>query len=86
MTEVVRANLNNEFLIVLPKHRADRPEWYTERGWERKRLRSMHENLGPSDVIYYVGGEEGEMLLFVKYGEQRLLSLNQTQKYGHTIH
>jgi FkbM family methyltransferase len=62
MTEVVRANLNNEFLIVLPKHRADRPEWYTEKGWERKRLRSMHENLGPNDVIYYVGGEEGEMV------------------------
>jgi FkbM family methyltransferase len=38
------------------------PEWYTKKGWERKRLRSMHENLGTDDVIYYVGGEEGEMV------------------------
>jgi FkbM family methyltransferase len=62
MTEIIRANLNNEFLIMLPKHRADRPEWHTEKGWERKRLRSMYENLGSNDVIYYVGGEEGEMV------------------------
>jgi len=62
MVEMVKATLNGEFEITLPKHRADRPEWYTETGWERNRLRSMHENLGPGDIIYYVGGEEGEMV------------------------
>ena len=62
MTEMVKVIINGEFEITLPKHRADRPEWYTEKGWERKRLQSMHSNLGPGDVIYYVGGEEGEMV------------------------
>ena len=33
MTEMINAKLNNEFEMILPKHRADRPEWYTEKGW-----------------------------------------------------
>ena len=32
---MVKAKLNGEFEILLPKHRADRPEWYTKRGWEK---------------------------------------------------
>jgi FkbM family methyltransferase len=62
MTEMINAKLNNEFEMILPKHRADRPEWYTERGWEKNRLQSMHKNLGTKDIVYYVGGEEGEMV------------------------
>ena len=46
MTEMVSAKLNGKFDIILPKHRADRPEWYTEKGWERNRLDSMYENIG----------------------------------------
>jgi FkbM family methyltransferase len=60
MKEMIKSVINGEFEIFLPEHRANRPEWYTEKGWERKRLQSMHSNLGPGDVIYYVGGEEGE--------------------------
>jgi FkbM family methyltransferase len=60
MTEMIKSVINGEFEIFLPEHRANRPEWYTEKGWERKRLQSMHSNLGPGDVIYYVGAEEGE--------------------------
>ena len=62
MTEMIKAKLNGEFEMILPKHRADRPEWYTDKGWERKRLESMHKNIGSGDVVYYVGGEEGEMV------------------------
>jgi len=62
MTEMIKVTVNNEFEIILPKHRADRPEWYTEKGWEKNRLNSMHKNLGTKDVVYYVGGEEGEMV------------------------
>jgi len=62
MIEMVKTKINNEYEIVLPKHRADRPEWYTEKGWEKNRLRSMHKNLKLGDVVYYVGGEEGEMV------------------------
>lgn len=59
--EMVKATLNGKYEIILPKHRADRPEWYTEAGWERKRLDSMHDNIGEGDVVYYIGAEEGEM-------------------------
>lgn len=65
--EMVKAKLNERYDIILPKHRADREEWYTEQGWERKRLDSMHLHLNPKvygskhEVMYYVGVEEGEM-------------------------
>ena len=62
MVDMVKAKINGEYEIVLPKHRADRPEWYQPHGWEKARLNSMHKNLGSEDVIYYVGGEEGEMV------------------------
>jgi FkbM family methyltransferase len=61
MTEMVKVVINGEFEITLPKHRADRPDWYQESGWEKPRLKSMHENLGKGDVMYYIGAEEGEM-------------------------
>lgn len=59
--KMVKAKLNGEFEIKIPKHRADRPDWYTEQGWEKARLKSMHEHLGKGDNIYYIGAEEGEM-------------------------
>jgi FkbM family methyltransferase len=59
--EMVKCLLNGQYEIILPKHRADRPEWYTKQGWERKRLSSMWQHLGSSDVVYYIGSEEGEM-------------------------
>lgn len=72
MAEMVKAKLNGEFNIVLPKHRAERPEWYIEQGWEKKRLdrlckRIFLRDVGyeghprDPDVVYYVGAEEGEM-------------------------
>lgn len=59
--EIVEATLNGKFTIKLPKHRADRPDWYTEQGWEKPRLDRMHQEIGKKDVVYYVGAEEGEM-------------------------
>jgi FkbM family methyltransferase len=61
VTEMIKSTLNGEFEVVLVKHRAERPEWYKPEGWEKLRLKSMHNNLGAGDVIYYVGAEEGEM-------------------------
>ena len=60
MTEMIKTILNGEFEIVLPKHRADRPEWHSEKGWEKLRLKSMNEHIGKGDVVYYVGSEQGE--------------------------
>lgn len=61
--EMVEATLNGQFKIILPKHRADRPDWYTEAGWEKPRLKAMYECIKEQDkpVVYYVGAEEGEM-------------------------
>lgn len=63
MAEMVEAVLNGEFKMILPKHRADRPEWYTEEGWEKKRLIALCQAVSEQDkpVVYYVGAEEGEM-------------------------
>lgn len=66
MAEMVKCTLNGKYEIVLPKHRADRPEWYTDKGWEKKRLDHMHDtivNWGGSQPpkVYYVGAEEGDM-------------------------
>lgn len=47
--------------MFLPKHRAERPEWYTDKGWERERMVSMRSHLSDKDTIYYIGAEEGEM-------------------------
>jgi len=58
--EMIKTILNGEFEIILPKHRADRPEWHSESGWEKLRLKSMHERIGKGDVVYYVGSEQGE--------------------------
>jgi FkbM family methyltransferase len=58
---MVPVKINGKWDILLPKHRAERPEWYTDAGWERARLDAMSERIGPGDVVYYVGAEEGEM-------------------------
>jgi FkbM family methyltransferase len=60
MTDMVEAVINGEFEITLPKHRADRPDWYQPHGWEKPRLKHMSENISFKDVMYYVGAEEGE--------------------------
>lgn len=53
--------VNGKWDILLPDHRAERPEWYTKKGWERERLDSMAKHIGKKDVVYYVGAEEGDM-------------------------
>jgi FkbM family methyltransferase len=58
---MVKAKLNGQFDLILPEHRAKRPEWTNGVGWEKPRLESMHQNIGKGDVVYYVGAELGEM-------------------------
>lgn len=55
-----KIKINNKWDILLPEHRASRPEWFTEKGWERKRLDLMSEKIGKDSVVFYVGAEEGE--------------------------
>jgi FkbM family methyltransferase len=84
MTEMIKAKVNGEFEIILPKHRADRPEWYSETGWEKARLKSMHSNINNNDVVYYVGAEEGEMAaLCQKWGAEVVLFEPNPKVWGH---
>lgn len=58
--------VNGNWDILLPEHRADRPDWYTEKGWERERMDSMYRHLvmgndPKKEVMFYVGAEEGDM-------------------------
>ena len=60
---MVKVCLNGTDDIIIPEHRAAREEWYTEKGWEKKRLAAMREHIMSrnNQVVYYVGAEEGEM-------------------------
>jgi len=63
MTEMVSATLNGRWTLTLPKHRAERPDWHDEAGWEKARLEALHDCITGQDAptIYYVGAELGEM-------------------------
>lgn len=63
MVEMREVLLNGRWPLVLPEHRASRPEWTT--GWEVERLASMHANLRPGDVVVDVGTEEGDISALV---------------------
>lgn len=53
--------INGQWLLLLPEHRAARPEWATKDGFEKKRLDHMRATTKIGDIIYYVGAEEGDM-------------------------
>lgn len=61
MTKMIECVLNGRYKIVLPQHRAERPEWYNASGWEKARLDAMHDRINNKSVVYYVGSEEGDM-------------------------
>lgn len=68
MTKMVNVKVNGRWDIKLPEHRAARPEWTSENGWEKARLEAMHtfvsyfnKKRGKKPVCYYVGAEEGDM-------------------------
>lgn len=59
--KMIKSKLNGKYEMYLPEHRAKRPEWHNDNGWEKPRLDSMHSMIGKGDVVYYVGAELGEM-------------------------
>lgn len=74
MTEMIKTRLNGKWDIVLPEHRAARPEWKT--GWETERLDALFDVIksqiyyGSGKVVVYdVGTEEGDMTgLYSQWG------------------
>lgn len=60
LVEMQQVTVNDRWTIYMPSYRAERPEWTTT-GWEVERLDSMCKNIGPGDIVYDVGTEEGEI-------------------------
>jgi len=62
MVNMIKTTINGEFEIILPEHRALRPEWDIKNGgWEKARLDSMRKHLTDKDTLFYVGAEENDM-------------------------
>lgn len=61
---MIETTINERWTLLLPEHRAVRPEWPV---WEKERIASMYEHLsglveaGREPVIVDVGAEEGDM-------------------------
>ena len=64
--------INGRWRLRLPAHRAERAEWdIANGGWEVARIASMAEHLGPGDILYDCGAEEGDMTaLFGSFGAE----------------
>lgn len=59
---MIETLINGRWEILLPEHRAARPEWdLANGGWERERLDHMHSTTKPGDKVIYVGAEESDM-------------------------
>lgn len=60
--------VNGEYEIILPKHRAERPEWYDKYGWEKNRTKAIIATAKADDTIFYIGAEEGDIpAIITKY-------------------
>ena len=54
--------INGKYKLILPDHRADRPEWDIKRGgWEVERIDAMLSILKKGDLVLDVGTEEGDI-------------------------
>jgi FkbM family methyltransferase len=62
--------MNGRWMLTLPEHR--QRQW--EHEWEAERLDSMHAVLGPGDVMYDCGAEEGDLpALWASWGASVVL-------------
>lgn len=73
--EVVETLINGQWTLNLPAHRAAREQWGRwvdpatgdeKFGWEPERLDSMSKNIGPGDVVFDVGSEEGDISALIR--------------------
>lgn len=54
---MVETEINGRWKLYLPYYRAEREEW---KAWEVERFLSFERNVGPGDIVYDVGTEEGD--------------------------
>lgn len=64
--------INERWTLLLPAHRAERQEWPV---WEIERLAAMAELIGPGDLVYDIGAEEGDFpALWASWGADVVLA------------
>lgn len=71
MTEMRLVEINGRWPLLLPEHRAARPEWPY---WEATRLAAMRHHIAASDVVFDIGAEEGDFpALWASWGADVVL-------------
>lgn len=71
MTRMIPTRINGRWNLLLPEHRAYRPEWPW---WEATRLAAMANFIGKGDIVYDIGAEEGDFpALFAQWGASVVL-------------
>lgn len=69
---MVRTMVNGRWPLLLPEHRALRPEWPW---WEAGRLAAMATVIGPGSVVWDIGAEEGDFpALWASWGAEVVLA------------
>lgn len=70
--EMLETLINGRWELLLPQHRAARPEWPW---WEATRLAAMAHHIGPEDIVWDVGAEEGDFpALWASWGARVVLA------------
>lgn len=67
--------INGRWMLILPKHRAERPEFsLCNGGWEVERMAAIREQIRRDDTVYYIGNELGDLsALICKWGANTIL-------------
>lgn len=64
--------INDKYHLFLPDHRAAREQWKT--GWEVERIEEMLDTIKPSDIVFDIGTEEGDIsALIAKYAKCQMV-------------
>jgi len=58
---MIETLLNGKYELMLPEHRAARPEWTNPPYWEYERIEAMMADLAPGDTVFDIGAEEGDI-------------------------
>jgi FkbM family methyltransferase len=74
--------INGRYELMLPEHRAARPEWKIENGgWEVKRIDAMLQRITMNDVVFDIGTEEGDIsAILEKYTGCKMVLIEPNKK------
>jgi FkbM family methyltransferase len=70
--------INGKYKLILPDHRAARPEWVT--GWEVERIESMLSNIQKGDLVLDIGTEEGDISALLAQKSENIILFEPNEK------